>query len=116
MAMPGREVTRRIAREGPNEGPEGVHQGPQRHKRGDHGRQAALEPSWRADADQATHDDSEIEASRMNQQALQDVRVTTQMRPSHPARVIDMREGPFDTLAPLAHQAPSAGATHATAV
>src|SRR3954467_10621972 len=27
-----------------------------------------------------------------------------------------MREGPFDALAPLAHQAASAGATHATSV
>src|SRR4051795_252531 len=116
MAMPRYEVARRLAREGPNEGPVSVDQGPQRHQRADHGRQAALEPSRRAHADQLTHDEAEIEASGMNQQALQDVRVPTQMRPPHPARVIDMREGPFDALAPLPHQAASAGATHATSI
>ena len=40
---------------------------------------AALQPARRADPDQMTHDEPEIEATRMNQEALQDVRVAAQM-------------------------------------
>jgi hypothetical protein len=47
----------------------------------------------------------------MNQQALEDIGVAAQMRAAHPARVVEMREGAFDPLAPLTHQAPAARAT-----
>ena len=43
------------------------------HSHRDHGRDAALETAWRADADQATHDETEIETPYMNQHPLQDV-------------------------------------------
>jgi len=45
---------------------------------------AALQPARRADANQVSHDEPEIEATRMNQEALQDIRVTAQMRATHP--------------------------------
>ena len=48
---------------------------------------------------QVTLDQPEIEGPGMNQEALQDVRVPTQMRPPHPTRVRDVRERPFDQLA-----------------
>src|SRR6266480_2121380 len=61
-----------------------------------------------AEADQLTHHEPEIEATRMNQQSLQDVRVAAQMGAAHAARVVEMREGAFDLLAALAHQSASA--------
>jgi hypothetical protein len=48
----------------------------------------------------------------MNQQALEDICVAAQMRAAHPTTVIEMREGAFDPLAPLTHQAPAARSTN----
>src|SRR5580658_3911774 len=48
----------------------------------------------------------------MNQQALEDIGVAAQMRAAHSTGVIEMREGAFDPLAPLTHQAPAARATN----
>ena len=56
-----------------------------------------------------THDEPEIEATRMNQEAFQDVRVAAQMRAPHPARVVEMRKRAFDPFAALAHQAVDQG-------
>src|ERR1700675_1720347 len=75
-------------------------------------RSVRLIAARRADADQVAHDEPEIEASRMNQQTLEDVRVAAQMRAAHPTGVIEMREGAFDPLPPLMHQAPAAQATN----
>jgi hypothetical protein len=73
---------------------------------------AILQPARRAAADQVAHDEPEIEAARMNQQALEDIRVAAQMRATHPTRVVEMREGAFDPRAPLTHQATAARATN----
>ena len=81
-------------------------------KRSDDGRRAILQPARRAAADQVAHDEPEIEAPRMNQQALEDIGVAAQMRAAHPTGVVEMREGAFDPLAPLTHQAPAARATN----
>ena len=59
-----------------------------------------------------THDEPEIEATRMNQEALQDVRVAAQMGAPHPARVVEMRKRAFDPFAALAHQAAAASPPH----
>ena len=48
-------------------------------KRRDDGRRAILQPARRAAADQVAHDEPEIEAARMNQQALEDIDVAAQM-------------------------------------
>jgi hypothetical protein len=56
-----------------------------------------LQPARRAAADQVAHDEPEIEAARMNQQALEDIRVAAQMRAPHPTRVVEMREGAGDS-------------------
>ena len=48
----------------------------------------------------------------MNQLALEDIRVAAQMRTAHAPGVVQMREGAFDPLDPLTHQAPSARATN----
>src|SRR6202163_1456679 len=81
-------------------------------KRGNDGCRAILQPARRAAADQVAHDEPEIEAPRMNQQALEDIRVAAQIRAAHPTGVIEMREGAFDPLAPLTHQAPAARSTN----
>ncbi len=49
-------------------------------------------------------DEPKIEATRMNQDALQDVRVTTQMRATHPPGDVDVGEGAFDILAASTQQ------------
>ena len=69
-----------------------------------------------AGADQLTHDESEIEATSMNQHALQDVRVAAQMRTAHAPRVIEVRERAFDRLTASPHQAPSASSLHPAAI
>ena len=84
----------------------------ERGKRSDNGRQAILQPARRAAADQVAHDEPEIEAARMNQQALEDIGVAAQMRAAHPTGVVEMGEGAFDPLASLTHQAPAARATN----
>src|ERR1019366_6807315 len=81
-------------------------------KRGHDGRPAILQPARRADAEQVAHDESEIEAPRMNQQALEDIGGAAQMRAAHPAGGVKMREGPCDPLAPLTHQATAARSTN----
>src|ERR1700732_2126379 len=80
-------------------------------KRGHDSRQAILQPARRADAEQVAHEQPEIEAPGMNQQALEDIGVAAQIRAAHPTGVVEMREGAFDPLAPLTHQATAAWAT-----
>ena len=58
---------------------------------GHHGRQAALQTARRADADQMTHGEPEVEATRMSQDARQDVRVPAEERATHGSRVIAIR-------------------------
>src|SRR5206468_3060298 len=79
-------------------------------------RRATLEPARRAAADLVTHDEPEIEASRMNQHALQDVGVSAQMRAAHPARLVQMRKGAFDPFAALAHQTASASTANSSSI
>ena len=81
------------------------------HKRGDDDRWAILQPARRAAADQVAHDEPEIEAPRMDQQALEDIGVTAQVGAAHTPSVIEMRKGAFDPLAPLTHQVPAARST-----
>src|SRR5712691_5329261 len=76
-------------------------------KRVDDDRRAALQTARRAETDQLTHDEPEIEAARMNQDALENVRVAAQMRATHAPRVVDMRKRAFDQLAAATHQATS---------
>ena len=73
---------------------------------------ATLQPARRADADQVTWDEPEIEAICMNQEALQDVRAPAQMRATHAVRVVEMREGAFDSFAAPVHQASAAWFTN----
>src|SRR5580700_7029692 len=48
----------------------------------------------------------------MDQQPLEDVGMTAQMRAAHPARLVEMREGAFDVLPASTHQPASPCATN----
>src|ERR1700686_5790119 len=76
------------------------------------GCRAILQPARRAAADQVAHDEPEIEAPRMDQQPLEDIGVTAQVGAAHTPSVVEMREGAFDPLTPLTHQAPAARSTN----
>jgi hypothetical protein len=71
----------------------------QHQKAGQDRDESPLQPAWRADADQLPHEQSEIEAAGVNQQSLQDIRVTTEMHAPHAARLIEMSKRPFESLA-----------------
>jgi len=75
--------------------PEGSHQCQQR---GDDREKAPLQPSRRAYTDQLSHQQSEIEATGVNQQALQNVRVPAQVDAPHPTCFVEMGERPFQAL------------------
>ena len=70
----------------------------QRQKRREHGDEPPLQPARRADADQLTQEEPEIEAARVDQQPLADVRVAAQVHTAHPAGLVEMREGSFQAL------------------
>ena len=77
-----------------------------------------LQPTRRADADQLPHQQSEIETADVNQQSLQNVRVPAEVHAAHPARFVEMREGPLQALAakPQQTQAPRAANTATIAI
>src|SRR5260370_18947328 len=75
-----------------------------------------LEAARCADAEDRADQEPEIEPTGMDQQPLEDVLVTAQMRAAHAAGVIDMRERPFDPFATLAHQASAASAANPSAI
>ena len=81
-------------------------------KHGDDDARAALQAAGRPDADQMTHHEPEIEATRMDQQPFEDVGVTAQMRAAHAAGVVDMCERAFNPLATSTHQTATAGAAN----
>src|SRR5205085_11852307 len=83
------------------------------HKRGDGRPEPPLQPSRRTDADQAAHEQAEIEAAGMNQHALANVAVATEVHATHPAGLIEMGEGAFQTLAAQAQQTQAARTTDA---
>jgi len=78
--------------------------------------ESSLQPAWRADADQVPHEQSEIEAAGVNQQPLQDVRVTTEVHAPHAARLIEMGKRPFESLAAEPQQAQASWAANAPTI
>jgi len=76
----------------------------------------ALEPSWRAHADQLTYEQPEIEAADVDQQPLANVSVATQEHATHAAGVVEMREGTFETFTAEAQEALAAFAADAAPV
>ena len=68
-------------------------------QRGDDRDHPPLQPSRRAHADQLSHQQPEIETAGVNQQSLQNVRVSAKVHASHAAGLVEMREGPLQTFA-----------------
>lgn len=58
-----------------------------------------MEAAGRADADEASHYEPEIEAARMHEYSLEDVAGTAETEPSHAAGIVDVREAAFDPFA-----------------
>ena len=77
---------------------------------------SALQAARRADADQLTHDEPEIEPTRMNQDALQNVGVAAQVRAPQCAGFVQVRMGSLQVLAAAAQQLLAARAANPPAV
>ena len=82
---------------------------PEVEARAETGRQAALEAPRRADADQPTHQQAQVEATRGHEHPFQNVGMSPQMPPAHRARFIERRKGPFQAFAPVAQEALAPG-------
>ena len=88
----------------------------QREKGGQTRRRGGLAAARRADPNQLSHEQSEIEASRVNQQSLQNVRVAAQVHAAHPTGFVEMRKGSFQALAAAPQQPLSARAANASSI
>jgi len=78
--------------------------------------QAALEATRRADAEERAHQEPEIEAPDVDEEAFQDVRVAPQVRPAHPAGLIEMGVRPLQAFAAASLQPTAAGPAYPPAV
>ena len=74
----------------------------------------SLPPPRRAAAERRPHQQTEVERAGMDEKSFEDALVTPQVRPPHPAGVIEMREGALDKLPTLAHQLSTAGSAGAS--
>ena len=71
---------------------------PQREKGAQSRGEAALETSRRTDADQPTHEQAEIEAGGVDQQALPNASVPAQIHAPHPTGLIEMSKRAFQSF------------------
>src|SRR6267142_3932863 len=88
----------------------------QRQEAAHHRDDAPLQASRRADADQLTHEEPEIEGARVEQHALQNVRVPAEVHAAHPAGLIEMGKGSFHALPATSQQPLAARATDASTI
>jgi hypothetical protein len=87
----------------------------QREQRGHDRTEPPLQPARRPDANQLPHQQSEIETADVDQQTLQDVRVTTEVHAAHSTGLVEMSEGPLQALPAKPQQAqPSRAANPST--
>ena len=59
---------------------------------------AALEAARRPDAEQLPHEQPEIQAADLQEQALEDVAVSAQVHAAHPSGCVEMRMGTFEAF------------------
>ena len=115
-----RAATRPIRRIRGSLAPCWPHRRPNRAQEADQGaagsRRAALEAPRGADARQLPHEQPEIGATDVHEQALQDVGMATQMHPTHPPGFVEMRVGTFQQLASLPQQLLPAGSPNPSAI
>src|SRR5262245_38879132 len=96
-----------------HDAPKRAEQGPQSR---DDGHEPPLQAAWRADADQLPHEQTEIESGCVHEQPFSNVRVPAQMDTSHPARLKEMGERPFQALTAEPQQAQAACAADASPI
>ena len=96
--------------------PEVFNEPAERHEDGHRRGQPPLEASWRTDAEERPHQQAQIEASGVDHEPFEDVRVAPQMRAPHRARLIEMSVGLFQSLAALPQQREPAGATDSSTI
>ena len=65
---------------------------------------AALEAPRRTDARQLPHEQPEVEATDVHEQAFEDIGMAAQMHPAHAPGLVEMRVGPFHPFAALPQQ------------
>ena len=114
-------MTRRRPRRSINESwlmvpPESAEARPYGDEDGQDARGAALQAPWRADAEVLAHREPQVEAAAMNQQTLQDVVVSPQVRASHPAGLIEVGKRSLGEFRPSPPQASPAGASETAAI
>src|SRR5574339_754095 len=73
-------------------------------ERRDHRAETALKPARRADAEERAHQEAQVEAADVYEEALRDVRVAPQVRAAHPAGLVEMGVGPLQVFAPATLQ------------
>ena len=83
---------------------------------GQDARGAALQAPWRADAEVLAYREPHVEATAMNQQPLQDVVVSPQVRASHPAGLIEVGNRSLGEFRPSPPHALPAGAPETAAI
>src|SRR3989442_412539 len=76
----------------------------------------SLEPARRATPEHLPHQDSEIEAARVDQQSFEGVPMPRQVRAAHPAGVVHVSEGPFDILSASTQEPLTAHPAHAPSI
>src|SRR5260370_8312159 len=59
-----------------------------------------LQPARRAPAERLPHQNAEIERAGVDEESFENVLVTTEMRPPHPAGVLDMAQPALPLLTP----------------
>ena len=96
-----REAHRPIARRIAGIGSAIATRGDQRRDHRQAGRQPALEVTWRADADERTHHESQVKAAAVDQEPFQHVDVATQVRAPHRPGLVEVRVRTFQSLAPV---------------
>src|SRR5690349_16988767 len=74
---------------------------PEREKPGKQSAQPPLKAARRPDPNQRAHQEPQIQRRRVNQDALQDVRSSTQVHSAEPPGFVGMSEGSLQTLATL---------------
>ena len=75
------------------------HHAPEAGRARDHRTEAALQTAWSAHANQPPHHQAKIEPAGVDQHALQNIDMPTQMRSAHAAGVVDVGKAAFDPLA-----------------
>ena len=94
-----------LAVRGPRSDSEGPAPAQETDQRAEDSRRTALQAPRRANARQLPHEQPEVEATDVHEQAFEDIGMAAQMHPAHAPGLVEMRVGPFHPFAALPQQA-----------